>query len=316
MKHRIVILTVLLCMVLGLCMGVQAQTLYDEIDEPAMGGQYYLCATVDGVDHYYRVTKSTFSESVTDTVPYSLYVTEDPADKSIKEFTLEKLGSGFYMGYPSGENVHKIYSFDADNDDIVDTGLNSGLDANRHRFFWDGTNKQIFTMKGDDKYVLVVKLLKNIKTGNEELHMLSIPASELSGEDPVYPVRFVKKHICQFSEELTSNQYSHWFECGCGEKKDLQLHQVESWTVTKEAAVGEEGSRTGLCTVCGETAEESIPALKDHDAPTEPVEEDQEPKEPAAKLDPVVIVAAAALIILGVVILIFGKKREKKQPQN
>lgn len=308
MKHKILILTVLLCMLLGLTLNVQAATLYDEIEEPAIGGKYYLCATVDGVDYYYRVTNSTFSESVTDTSPYSLYVTSDPEDKGIKEFTLGEVGKGFYMGYPSGENIHKIYSFDVDKDDIVDTGLNSGLDVNRHCFFWDGTNQLIFRMINNEKYVLVVKTVTNIKSGNEELHLLSVPASELEGEEPVYPVRFVIKHICQFSEELTSNEYSHWYPCGCGEKKDLQMHNVESWTVTKEAAVGIEGSRTGTCTVCGETAVEGIPALKDQTA--EPVVEDQEEKE--SPLNPVVIAAAAALVVFGLVIMIFGKKREKK----
>ena len=314
MKHKLLILALVLTMVLGLAANVQAKTLYDEIEEPAIGGKYYLCATVDGVDYYYRVTNSTFSESVTDTSPYSFYVTDDPDEKGIKEFTLGELGKGFYMGYPSGENIHKIYSFDVDNDDVVDTGLNSGLDVNRHCFFWDGTNQLIFRMINEEKYVLVVKTVRNIKSGADELHMLSVPASELEGVEPVYPVRFVIKHICEFSEELTGNEYSHWFPCDCGEKKDLQLHQVDSWTVTKEAAVGIEGSRTGTCTVCGETAVEGIPALKDKTAATEPAPEGEETEKqtPVSKLDPVVIGVAAALVVFGIVILIFGKKREKK----
>lgn len=314
MKHKLLILTLLLSMLLGLTVTAQAQTLYDEIEEPAIGGRYYLCATVEGVDYYYRVTNSTFSESVTDTSPYSFYVTDDPDDKGIKEFTLSEVGKGFYMGYPSGESIHKIYSFDVDNDDVVDTGLNSGLDVNRHCFFWDGTNQLIFRMINEEKYVLVVKTVRNIKSGADELHMLSVPASELEGEEPVYPVRFVTKHICEFSEELTGNQYSHWYPCDCGEKKDLQLHQVESWTVTKEAAVGVEGSRTGKCTVCGETAVESIPALKDKTAATEPVQEGEETEKqtPVSKLDPVVIAVAASLVVFGIIILIFGKKRGKK----
>lgn len=314
MKHKILILALLCCIVLGLAVNVQAETLYDEIEEPAIGGKYYLCATVEGVDYYYRVTNSTFSESVTDTSPYSLYVTDDPDDKGIKEITLGELGMGFYMGYPSGENIHKIYSFDVDNDDVVDTGLNSGLDVSRHCFFWDGTNQLIFRMINEEKYVLAAKTVRNVKSGADELHMFSVPAAELEGEEPVYPVRFVEKHICQFSEELTGNQHSHWYPCQCGEKKDLQLHQVESWTVTQEPAVGQEGSRTGECTVCGETAVESIPALKDKTEATEPVTDGQEGEEEkkTTGLNPVVIVIASALVILGVVILIFGKKREKK----
>lgn len=117
MKRKILILALALCMLLALAVNAQAKTLYDEVEEPAIGGKYYLCATVDGVDYYYRVTNSTFSESVTDTIPYSFYVTSDPDEKGIKEFTLEELGAGFYMGYPSGDNIHKIYSFDVDKDD-------------------------------------------------------------------------------------------------------------------------------------------------------------------------------------------------------
>lgn len=318
MKRRIFIVALLICMVLGLCLTAQAQSLYDEVKEPAINGNYYLCATVDGVDYYYRVTNSSKSESVTDTFPYSLYVTDDPDDKNIKEFTLGEVGSAFYLGYPSGQDIHKIYAFDVDKDDIVDTGLNSGLDLNRHGFYWDGPKNLIFAMRNDEKYVLVVKTLKNLKTGIDEPHMLCVPASDLEGEEPVYPVRFVAKHSHKFSDTLTSNAYSHWFECDCGEKTELQLHQVENWTVTKEPAVGEGGSRTGVCSVCGATAEERIPALKDRTtAPTETADgtqptEDQAQETAIGKMDPVVIVVASALVVLGLVILIFGKKREKK----
>ena len=312
MKRRILILSLLFCMVLGLGLSVQAKTVFDEVDEPEMGGKYYLCATVDGKEYYYRVTSSTLSESVTDTSPYSFYVTDDPEDKGIKEFDLVALAKGFYMGYPSGENIHKIYSMDVDKDDVVDTGLNSGLDAARHCFYWDGTKQQIFTIRGGERYVLAVKTLRNVKTGNEELHMLSVPAGELEGEEPVYPVRFVKKHICQFAEEYSSNQHSHWYACDCGEKGDLQLHQVDAWTVTKEPAVGAEGSRTGKCTVCGATAEESIPALKDKNAETEPAEDAEGQEQPAAPVNPALIVAACALAVVGIVILIFGNRKKKQ----
>lgn len=313
MKRKVLILALLLCMVLALNVNANAQTLYDEVDEPAMGGHYYLCATVDGVDYYYRVTNSTFSESVTDTAPYSLYVTSEPDDKGIKEFTLEALGAGFYMGYASGENIHKIYAFDVDKDDVIDTGLNSGLDMNRHCFYWDGTNKLIFTMKGNTKFVLAVKTIRNVKSGSDELHMLTVPASELNGKDPVYPVRFVVKHVCEYSEQLTANEYSHWYGCECGGKKDLQLHQVADWTITKEPAKGVEGSRTGTCTVCGETAVEGIPALKDKTEKADAAADQTGEKsgKDAAPLNPVIIVAAAALVVVGLLFLIFGNKKKK-----
>ena len=72
------------------------------------------------------------------------------------------------------------------------------------------------------------------------------------------------------------------------------------------------GNHFDKCTVCGETAVESIPALKDKTAEPAPENQENEEQENANKLNPVVIAVAAALVILGIVILIFGKKREKK----
>lgn len=295
---------------MSFAIGVSAEVLFDEIEEPVNGGKYYLCATVDGTDYYYRVTNSTLGESVTDTNPYSLYVTSDTSDKNLKEFTLEKLGKGFFMGYASGQNTHKIYSADVTMNGLVDTGINSTVDMTRHCFFWDGAKNQIFSMKNDQKYILAVKILKNNKSGEEELHMLSVPQKEVQ-EGKATAVRFVKLHECTFSDQLTSNEYSHWFPCECGEKSELQLHQVESWTVTKEAAVGEDGSRTGTCTVCGEKAVESIPALKDKKDEKPEAEETEETE--TVKLDPVVIAVAAVLVVLGVAVIIFGKKNDKKK---
>ena len=309
MMKKLVIFAVLVAMLLGVTFSVSAETLFDEVVKPEIGGKYYLCATVDGTDYYYRVTNSTLGESVTDTNPYSLYVTSDTSDKNLKEFTLGKLGQGFYMGYESGQSVHKIYSADVTMNGLVDTGLNSGLDMVRHCFYWDSAKNQIFSIKNEEKYILAVKTMKNNKTGAEELHMLSIPEAEFKKGEAA-AVRFVSLHEHSFSNRLTANEYSHWFPCPCGAKDELQLHQVDAWTVTKEASKGEAGSRTGTCTVCGETAVEEIPALKDK---KDEKQEETDETEETAKLDPVVIAVAAVLVVAGVVILIFGKKSDKKK---
>ena len=143
--------------------------------------------------------------------------------------------------------------------------------------------------------------------------MLSVPASEIA-EGAAVAVRFVTLHKCTFSDQLSSNEYSHWFPCACGEKNELQMHQVDSWTVTKEAAIGTEGSRTGKCSVCGATAVEGIPALKDkkNTEPTTEEIETEEETQSVAKLDPVVIAVASVLVVFGLAVLIFGKKRDKK----
>lgn len=303
---KLVIFAVLVATLLCMTMGVSAKTYFDEVTKPEMGGKYYLCATVDGTDYYYRATKS--GESVTDTKPYSLYVTSDTEEKNIKEFTVTKMGDGFYLGYPNGQNIHKIYSADIIVDGKVDTGINSTLDAARHRFYWDGNKNQIFSIKGGEKHILAVKMMKNNTIGEDQLHMLSIPEKEFK-QGGAYAVRFVSLHEHNFSNKLTANEYSHWFPCPCGEKGEIQMHQVDSWTVTKEATKGEEGSRTGTCTVCGEKAVEGIPALKEKTVENK----DEKEQKDALQLDPVVIAVAAVLVVAGVAILLFGGKNKKKE---
>lgn len=308
---KLIAFTLLVATLFCLTISVSAEAVFDEVEEPKIGGKYYLCATVDGTDYYYRVTSGARGESVTDTNPYSLYVTSDTEDKNVTEFTLEKLVDGFSLCYPSGQNTRRIYSADITMNGQVDTGINSTLTPERHCFYWDGTNKMIFCMKNGAKHVLAVKPMKNKNTGEEALHMLSVPVKEVKDGKAV-AVRFVSTHEHKFSNKLTGNEYSHWFPCPCGEKGDLQMHQVDSWTVTKEAAVGTPGSRTGVCTVCGETAVEEIPALKDKNDKKEEADE----AKTALTLDPVVIAVAAVLVVAGVVILIFGRRHEKKKQEK
>lgn len=303
---KLVIFALLVATLFCMTVSVSAKTYFDEVAKPEIGGKYYLCATVDGTEYYYRATKA--GESVTDTKPYSLFVTSDTEEKNVKEFTLTKMGDGFYLGYPSGQNIHKIYSADIIVDGKVDTGINSTLDANRHRFYWDGNKNQIFSIKGGVKHILAVKMVKNNTVGEEQLHMLSIPETEFK-QGGAYAVRFVKLHEHNFSNKLTANEYSHWFPCPCGEKGEIQMHQVDEWTVTKEATKGEEGSRTGTCTVCGEKAVEGIPALKEKKNENK----DEKEQKDALQLDPIVIAVAAVLVVAGVVILVFGKKIDKKK---
>lgn len=311
---KLVIFALLVATLFCMTVSVNAKTYFDEVEEPEIGGKYYLCATVDGTDYYYRATKA--GESVTDTTPYSLYVTSDTEEKNLKEFTLTKLADGFYLGYPSGQNIHKIYAADIVVDGKVDTGINSTLDAARHCFYWDGSKNQIFSIKGGEKHILAVKMIKNNTAGEEQLHMLTIPESEFK-QGGAYAVRFVSLHEHKFSDKLAANEYSHWFPCSCGEKGEIQMHQVDKWTVTKEAAVGTEGSRTGTCTVCGETAVEAMPALKDPaaEAPEkETTPEEAEAEAPApVKLNPIVIAVSAVLVVFGLAVMIFGKKSDKKK---
>lgn len=326
---RLLILVMLLSILLSLGVSASAVSLFDTMDAPEVGGQAYLIVNIDGTDHFYRHTKT--GESVTSTAPYSLYLASDPTDKNIKELTLEPFGDGFQMYFPSGDRNLRIYSYDVDGDGVIDTGLNAASVEDRHTFFWDNDNKVIYQMKGDVKYILSAKKLLSSNSGVEEWRMQTVPESEVSDANGVYPVRFAKKHTCTFSEEWASDENSHWHPCLCGEKKAVALHDVTEWTTTKEPAVGVEGSKTGTCSVCGAAVTESIDALKEEAQPTAPSQESapsettgeatpdatlpgtSAPQDQApGSIDPVGLAAVIVLAVTGLVIMIWGKKQEKK----
>lgn len=54
---------------------------------------------------------------------------------------------------------------------------------------------------------------------------------------------------------------NHWKECGCGDVTEKAAHTLSEWTVTKEAATTEKGSKERTCSVCGYKEVEKIPVL-------------------------------------------------------
>ncbi len=66
-----------------------------------------------------------------------------------------------------------------------------------------------------------------------------------------------------FSNELKHNDTEHWYECVCGEKKDVTEHTFENDTVTKEATCAESGEKIATC-ACGETKTTVIPKTSTH----------------------------------------------------
>ncbi len=66
-----------------------------------------------------------------------------------------------------------------------------------------------------------------------------------------------------FSSDLKYDANSHWYECTCGEKKDVIEHNFENITVTKEPTCGEDGENISYC-LCGMTETNDIPATGDH----------------------------------------------------
>ncbi len=318
---RLISLAVLLCIVLSLGISASAASLFEVQEAPAAGEQYYLYVQIDGTEYFYRHTKT--GESVTNTAPYSLYLTSDPEDKNIREVTLEASGEGFQMTYLSGEKTLRIYSYDVDRDGIVDTGVNSASVVDRHTFYWDAEKKVIYQTKNGVRYLLAAKMLLSSKSGVEEWHMLTLPENEVTDANKVYPIRFVKKHVCSFGEDWAFNEYSHWHPCICGEKKAVALHDVPEWTVTKEPAVGVEGSRTGKCSVCGAEVTEAIAAIPPETQATQPPQQTQAPdtsgpEAPTApggttgSIDPIGLAAVVVLAVTGLAVMIWGKRKDKK----
>lgn len=68
------------------------------------------------------------------------------------------------------------------------------------------------------------------------------------------------EHRHVFSKNWSYDEAAHWHECECGEKRDEAEHLVTEW------AVKDDGSRLGVCRVCG------AGVTAEADVPTEPVE--------------------------------------------
>ena len=78
------------------------------------------------------------------------------------------------------------------------------------------------------------------------------------------------EHVANKDElSFTTNGTHHWKECSCGEKYDVQAHDIE-WIIDKEATTTEKGQKHAKCKVCGYEAEAiEIEMLEDLTPPVE-----------------------------------------------
>ncbi|MGM9664445.1 MAG: hypothetical protein ACI3XF_06350, partial [Eubacteriales bacterium] len=67
-------------------------------------------------------------------------------------------------------------------------------------------------------------------------------------------------HVHAAGTEWKSDANGHWNECECGEKMNSSVHTFGEWTVTKEATASESGTKERVCSVCGYTDSEIVPA--------------------------------------------------------
>lgn len=69
----------------------------------------------------------------------------------------------------------------------------------------------------------------------------------------------------EYSEDWKFDSTNHWHECYCGEKSDEEEHSFGEGTVTVEPTTTAAGIIEYICTGCGYTKTEAVPALCAHD---------------------------------------------------
>jgi|GEM_PF-2218444 len=72
----------------------------------------------------------------------------------------------------------------------------------------------------------------------------------------------VPEHVHEFAETWENDDIYHWHVCtGCGEIQDKATHTY-SWTETVTPTSRKQGERVGVCTVCGYSTTQTIPAQR------------------------------------------------------
>ena len=227
-----------------------------QAEEAVIGQSYYLVGNVAGTLKYFT------TGTVTNTAPYSLVTTERvgvavQVTLEDSKLTSEKFEGGFQFIYDNNGTTNRIYCMDVLKDattagqtGIMDTGINSGTAyKNRHSFFLDEVDGAKVLRKYGNDNILVVQLNETTNT----YRMLGVPEADLANEG-VYPVMLATAHTHTFGEEVYGDANGHWNLCDCGSKSAIQEHDVENWTVITPPSATETGSKSGVCTICGETA--------------------------------------------------------------
>ena len=224
-------------------------------------GTYYLTGIFGGVQNFFRHTAE--GEKVTHTAPYSLVTTNKLANATLVSIDWDEDTNTYTISYFTNRTLY-IYVNDEKPEGDVDTGVTSSGNASRTPFLWDTDSKRLYQLEDGVKYVLAFKMMTNNETGAEELRLVAVPETELG--DNVVLAQLQVDHIHSYGSEWKSDATSHWHTCDCGAKADENDHNVNDWSVEKEATETEAGVKTGTCAVCGYKVKVSIPAT----APVEP----------------------------------------------
>lgn len=196
-----------------------------QIIAPVIGEIYYLGANVGGTMMYFR------HGTISDTVPYSLVVTDNIDHNWTSLVTLEdpsatyeKYTEGFQLTYinPTNDSLGRIYCMDTltttGNKGIMDTGVNSTIPyKNRHNFYVADVNGVKVLKSTGNGNILVVKKVPQTVSGvtTNVWRMLGVPEEELANEG-VYPAMLLQKHTHSFGEDGI---------CACGKREPVSLQE-------------------------------------------------------------------------------------------
>lgn len=195
-----------------------------QVTEPVIGESYYLAANVDGTMMYFR------HGTISDTVPYSLVVTDNINHNWTSRVTLEdptatyeKYTEGFQLTYinPTNSTLGRIYCMDSltttGNKGIMDTGVNSSTPyKNRHNFYVAEVNGVKVLKSTGNGHILVVKKVPQTVSGvtTNVWRMLGVPESEL-GNAGVYPAMLMTNHTHSYVDGI----------CSCGKWEPVALQE-------------------------------------------------------------------------------------------
>ena len=153
-----------------------------DVKAPADNSQYYLTGVVNGKRYYFRHAPA--GASVTDTTPYALCTVEKGKSNQLTvkasdgHYKLTYGLSGYHI-YMNGNGVGVTSSSNSDKSDLVD-------------FLWDEDNKLLYQMENGVKCVLVFQVMKNSKTGKDEVRITGMPMDQALVDPTVSIARFTK----------------------------------------------------------------------------------------------------------------------------
>ena len=208
-------------------------------------------------------------ESFTNSMPYFLWDSSTDIAKTgvllkLNVFVKSTATAGTYPITFEKENVECSNSNEEDIDVFIEAGSIVVSHTHKYGTAWknDGTNHWHECACGDKADMEAhtygewkVTTPATETTPGEKEHICTVCGYKETAEIPVLI------HTHKYGTAWKNDGTSHWHECACGDKADMEAHTYGEWKVTTPATETTPGEKEHICTVCGykETAE--IPVL-------------------------------------------------------